>query len=408
MTPPDDYDDIDAFVLPAAHGPEAGRPAPKQFQPWHKPRKQWVRNHVLVQNIRELADKLVFPADSPFFRYLSLPGDDLLDIRLLAPVLHRRGLILNYVGFNSVGKNSDRELRLSLAENEVRNLAGVYRDSKIYRDRIEHVGFRDSLQWTRVRDCSPYHAINIDLCDHIAAKSQDNLPTYISAVAEIVHLQLKRSRDPWLLFIATCVAPGSVDAANLAAFISAIRANIEASADFGNGLRDVLCREGGELEAALASPHCLAPERFRDLFSIGFGKWLLHYMGSATPRTKLTLLRSCHYPVGGEEADLVTLAFRCDPLIEPPVDNYLLVNAGGHPSPEPDEVACALALIERSAAMINIHEMLTRRPDLYRHLTQESHALLKESHYPVDRYEEWLREYDPLSGLLADPVGEVG
>ena len=62
------------------------RTAPKEFKPWHKPRKQFVRREQLSALLLRLYENRK-PRDS--LRYLGLPGTDLIDLRYLHEQLCR-------------------------------------------------------------------------------------------------------------------------------------------------------------------------------------------------------------------------------------------------------------------------------------------------------------------------------
>ncbi len=53
----------------------------KEFKPWHRPRKQWIRVKQWKQETLRLVDAITL-TDRPL-TYLSLPGDDLLDVRVI-------------------------------------------------------------------------------------------------------------------------------------------------------------------------------------------------------------------------------------------------------------------------------------------------------------------------------------
>ena len=62
----------------------------REFKPWHKPRKQYIRLRQWCAIVRWLIRKVgMQQGDS--LRYLGLPGEDLLDIRSLRGVCERDG-----------------------------------------------------------------------------------------------------------------------------------------------------------------------------------------------------------------------------------------------------------------------------------------------------------------------------
>ena len=72
---------------------------PKEFKPWHKPRKQFVRREQLSALLLRLYEKRE-PGDP--LCYLGLPGTDLIDLRYLHEQLCSESeRPLRFLGFNT-------------------------------------------------------------------------------------------------------------------------------------------------------------------------------------------------------------------------------------------------------------------------------------------------------------------
>lgn len=362
----------------------AEEPPRRQFEPWHRPRKQWIRRYQWHDSLLEMMRETHFPADARIMRYLSLPGEDLLDVRVLREACEEAGVDMRFTGMVSVGPGSPRDTRLNIAESEVRGLARIHTGSSILRERFESVANTGSLAFGELRDGGPFHAINIDLCDHIALRAQgERRPTVIDALAEVIQLQLRNAMHPWLLFITTRVEPGQVDAGNLAALIQAVSDNVTASGEFGERTAALLQTEAGQLRAALAEPNNLDPRVFMNLFALGFGKWLLRFVGAAHPERTLRMLPSCFYAVHRGRPDMLSLGFRCDVAQAPAVDRYNLV-ADRATAPPAREVDLAMGLAAETGRLVDLDEMLARDEQLAEAVTLESAALLRDAHYDVD------------------------
>lgn len=388
----DEFSDDD-ILSRIVRRPTVEAPPIRAFKPWHRPRKQWVRRYQWHDQVLEALRETHFPADAKVARYLSMPGEDLLDVRVLREACETLGLDLRFTGLNAVRRGSSDDVQLNLSESEVRGLGRIHAGSTILRERFESIGNRESLAYAEVRDAGPYHAINVDLCDHIALRPQTGGgPTIIDALAEIIQLQIRHAAHPWVLFVTTRVAPDQIDPRNLAALIKAISDNVEASGDFGERTSGLLRAEGERLRGALADPASLDPRRFADLFTLGFGKWLLQYVAAAQPSRTLTMLPSCLYSIQPDHSDMLSLAFRSDSRQRPAHDGYGLVE-GGAPSPD-DEVNLALGLLDAVAGMFDLDERLAQDVQMLEAVTVESEQLLRAAHYDVDGapgYREWLR-----------------
>jgi hypothetical protein len=384
--------DILGRILPRPPQREAA--APRTFKAWHKPRKQWIRRYQWLNEVISVLNDAHFPTDARIFRYLSMPGEELLDIHVLREACDNVGVQLRFTGLNPVKPGSADDLRLNVAESEVRGLQHIHPGSKILRERFEAIADPLSLASKEVRDSGPFHAINIDLCGHIALKSQvSSSPTIIDALAKIVENQLLQPIGSWLLFITTRVAPDSVDIRNLEALICAVSDNIGKSKAFEVQAAALLNAEGARLREVLAAPKTLEPECFTKLFCLGFGKWLLAYISNALPTRHLRMLQSCFYSVYTGHPDMLSLAFRCDPVIALPTDRYELIKSQGLQGHS--EVELGLALTEATASLFDLDERLTQDTQLLESVTIETEQLLKLVHYPVEGeegYRAWLQK----------------
>lgn len=388
----DEFSD-DELVSRVTRRSAAEDPPQRSFQPWHRPRKQWVRRYQWHDPLLEMLRETHFPADGRIVRYLSLPGEDLLDVRVLREACEQAGLDLRFTGLNSVRRGSADDVQLNISESEVRGLPRIHSGSSILRERFESIANGGSLAHAEVRGGGPFHAVNVDLCDHLALRAQrEGGPTVIDALVEVIQLQLRNAIHPWLLFVTTRVEPERIDARNLTALIQAVTDNVAASAGFGERTAGLLMTEAEGLMAALAEPGALDPRAFVRLFALGFGKWLLRFVGAAHPERALRMLPSCFYSVLPERPDMLSLGFRCDVLQAPARDQYRLVG-GGAAGPVEREVDHAMGLLDATEGLFDLDAMLARDPQLAESLTLESADLLRAAHYPVDGepgYRGWL------------------
>src|SRR4051812_44403255 len=87
----DIVDEIYEHVEPTLAGEVA-----REFKPWHKPRKHFLRVYQWCSEIRGLIRELDYK-EGDTVRYLGLPGEDFLDIRTLAGVCDRAKVKLKYL-----------------------------------------------------------------------------------------------------------------------------------------------------------------------------------------------------------------------------------------------------------------------------------------------------------------------
>lgn len=388
----DEFDDA-ALVGRVARRRAAEEPLSRLFKPWHRPRKQWVRRFQWHASVLGLLREAHFPADGRIMRYLSLPGEDLLDVRVLREACEEAGVALRFTGLNAVAAGSARDIQLNIAESEMRGLAGIHDGSAVLRERFETVANVESLAFAEIRDGGPFHAINIDLCDHLALRPQGGgRHTVIDALAEVIQLQLRNAMHPWLLFVTTRVAPDQVDGRNLAALVQAVTENVLASAEFAERTARLLRKDAEALRATLADPSGLDPLEFTKLFALGFGKWLLRFVGAAHPARELRMLPSCFYAVVPGRPDMLSLGFRCDVITIPAQDRYDLVGDRWRDAAAA-EIDTGLGMLGVTEQITDLDAALVNDAQLMEAVTVESAELLRAAHYEVDGdpgYRGWL------------------
>ena len=138
----------------AAEMPEL-RYAQREFSPWHHPVKQVVRE----QQWAHLTDRLLKqrPKGAPQrpLRYFTLPGADLMDVRVLSDVCLPHGVKISYFGFNSAAasagdgsetQKSPKPSRASwiAAESSLLQSSRITQDAVIYADRLEDIAIPQS------------------------------------------------------------------------------------------------------------------------------------------------------------------------------------------------------------------------------------------------------------------------
>ncbi|MBR7512572.1 hypothetical protein KC219_20620, partial [Mycobacterium tuberculosis] len=74
----DDLNDEDAALFHREPAPIDSN-VKKDFSQWHLPRKQYIRIHQWCREVAQLAREITI-GNGKTFNYLTLPGDDLLDI----------------------------------------------------------------------------------------------------------------------------------------------------------------------------------------------------------------------------------------------------------------------------------------------------------------------------------------
>ena len=355
------------------------------FAGWHHPRKQHVRIQQWCAAARSLIRETGLDAAHPF-RYLTLPGDELLDVRALHGVCEREGVPLRYVGFNSAQGEGQAELNIS--RSEVQALAAVDPFSVVVLDRLEAVANPRSQGFKRAKAGAPFHAINIDLCDSLAFRdADDGRGSVLGALAKLLELQLQTT-TPWLLFITTLARPGLVSDRSKEGFSSALAANTAASEAFKTELAQLVSGSADALDALLEAAWQRQDPDFLRLFCAGLGKWLIRLLAEVPQPRELTLLSSYYYQVGPDGPDMVSLAFRCTTPVVAVADRDGILPAAPTASSF-SEVDVALRLAREVAGLVDLDHLIASDSGLAERLIRQAGDLLETARFDRPSYEAW-------------------
>jgi hypothetical protein len=379
-------------------------PKRREFQPWHRERKQFIRDRqwnfeaekLIKRYLKLTTDLEDAPPDAPEeilvphpLKCLVLPGEDLLDVRSLWKRLQPLGCWIKYIGFNcSHGSGEGHEgSRIYVATNEVNSLPNVVSSSHVLHDRLQSVANIESVAYRRMREMGPYHIINLDLCDSIFPVL--NVPTseYYGAVNRIAEYQCGHCTHPWLFFVTTQIEPAQRDNDGLDKLAAAVRENCTNSVEFSSALEKLLAKQiFNPGEAGLAIKELSDEEIFR-FFGVAFGKWLLALVAKCTPPWSVRLLASYRYSIKDEVAPMFSFAFlfQRSPAV-PLVDKYGLAPAVSAPPPVFNEMKYGVGLVAGIERIRDVEEMLEKDPELRKSMLESSASLLESAGYDRDAY----------------------
>ena len=241
------------------------------FKPWHKPRKHFLRIEQWCNETRKLIKKLKPPAGSEI-RYLGLPGEDLLDLRVIKGVCPK-GVLLRYLGFDE-----SFSTRLNLAQHEVNSDSSIHLSSMITNDRIEDIADTKHMAHKYIQDNAPFDVINLDFCESITHLARNGVIPYLEAIRTLCDIQIKKRGQPWLLFISTRAIRDLLDAQTKTKLFERIIKNLDANQSFSDGLRELLGLAKTDLQNDLSGFSPLDNESWFDAYVLAISKWLLNYM----------------------------------------------------------------------------------------------------------------------------------
>jgi hypothetical protein len=366
---------------------EAATPTPREFLPWHLPRKQLVRDHQWREQIVRMLDDV--PLTDGILRYLGLPGADLLDLRHFhSRICEDRNISLRFLGFNSGAQpTSSAHVELNISLDEVRRLPLIDPMSDVIGDDFALIAKANSLACRKARELGPYDVINLDLCDGFGAQApgapQNN---YYEAVRTLLSLQA-RSKRPWLLLLTTRADSQNIDANMLETLLLKYIDNLTRCIAFRDASREKFAIETEEaLRQAAATSGGLVP-----VFMIGLCKWLLALALNHQPPTTVEVRSAFGYRVVKHviDEDLISLALRFTPTFEVVADP---LNLAKQPVVTPDECALAARALRGVARRVDADKKLSTDAVLNDSMILATEGLLNLARYDVSKYKSWLEE----------------
>ncbi|NYT68834.1 PP_RS20740 family protein [Pusillimonas noertemannii] len=373
----------------------------RNFAPWHHPVKQIVRDRQWATLTERLIRERISSGGPPqVLRYFTLPGQDLLDVKVLIEACTPFNVRIEYFGFNSatVGEeesgNTDTTTTGNapwvMTESALRQAGHITSEAIIHPDRLEDIALNHSHAASQLRTRATFDVINIDACDHLAyAPAGRNHSTFDALQALLCHQM--PAQKPWLLFLTTRVDPDLLGQPGIN-FQSAINQNLGVSqSGFGAALAECLDAEELKLATELNTTWRNHDTRFLKLYSVGLGKFLLQFFsGQPNLPANVELASVYAYRVHKDEPDMLALAFRIipdGPRVYPP-------SVGGAAVIPNLEPARAVRVAQRAMRLCDIDDALEKEDDLREAAIAGTQKLLQGSNYDIDEWHKWLATHD--------------
>ncbi|MEU4548287.1 hypothetical protein AB0F67_33560 [Nonomuraea dietziae] len=331
------------------------------------------------------------------FRYLGLPGRDLLDVRYL----HDRLCVpeqtpLQFLGFDESAKpESKHQTSFNVSLDEVMRLPRVLRDSEVRPENIRILANSNSSAWQSAVKRGPYDLINLDLCTEFITDSPTMDLSLYNAIKKLFALQQRRLA-PWSLLLTARVGTSGVDpdawellAANLnATAVKCAELNPAATEAFGIALEDTT--EMTDWDG----------QRIFQVSTLALCLWVAQQAIDINCEVKVA--SSYAYKIGNlaEYCNIVSIAFRFKPIVGATPDKIGLANVA---TSLLDICATTQPLPQRIAETCDVDELLIDNAELRNQLIDETAELLRHARYDPDSYRKWVTMD---SGLEAEiPVG---
>ena len=245
-----------------------------ELAPWHRVRKQLVREHQWLHYSKRLIEhqrgRPALPeltGGRPEVRYLTLPGMDYLDVRLLAGLCDSLGCRLTSTGFQAGHEKNPFVARARFRQKSLIDAGYITPHSHTFARRFEEISERNSYAYRELERRAPFHIVNVDACGPIAAPTAAHSRRLVEALHRVVELQLGLMKGRWLLFVTTDVRPDSIAQDTLARLREAIYSNADANADFGQFATPLLDQAASDIRTAADAASRVPGCRFLRLFS---------------------------------------------------------------------------------------------------------------------------------------------
>jgi hypothetical protein len=363
----------------------ASFPVGKPFLPWHRPRKQFVRDRQWSQQISRLLHD--YPPVDNILRYLGLPGVDLLDLRYFNSfVCQPKAVSLCFLGFNNAARPSTSAgIELNISIDEVMKSAGVDPRSLVIRDDFASVANVNSLASKSARSLGPYDVINLDLCDGFGAKSPEKGGSnYYDAVNSLLSLQ-SRSKRPWLFLLTTRADTPNIDSDVLKKMVGSYLNNLNQCQLFSDVSKSHhFIEDEVQLRKAIGTSIGVL-----SVFLTGITDWLLGLAMSQQPPTKVEVVSVIGYKVDdqSDREDLISLAFRFTPTFAPVVDDMGLAKQQ-HVNIDRCELLAKAA--KKVSVRVDADKLLEDDAILHQSMVDATASLLAQARYDDLAYKDWV------------------
>ena len=392
-------DDLENFAQ-APEAEEAGVPDPLRFAPWHKPRKQFVRKEQWMRHIRgiilKLQDKGHFDNNEPF-KYLTLPGPDLLDVKQVADLCGEQGRKLYYLGFCQTDEAESRRLRRNINEFSVSRSDEVVAGSKVILAPFQDIQHSKTEAFVTMSRAGTYDAINIDACDPIANKDQNSTGRLIDSIRCLAEYQMNNRRAPWVLFLTTPMQIDSISNESLDVLRQQVEINADSDKQFAEEIK-YHCTEGEDLKSYMDRVCASNGRDFLTIVSLGITKWLIHLGEQARFRVKI--MRSFNYSIFKSEPfepNMASLCFLFEPISIPINDLTGLTRNPSENLADSSAVSDHIRALRKSYDMANVDNLLKQDDGLRFKMAEETKHMLRQAGYPVDDpvngYDVWMSQF---------------
>ena len=366
---------------------EPASPIKKEFQPWHKPRKFFVRRNQWAK----VAKLLIEESSSQQINYLTLPGLDLLDVEVMAEACKKAGKVLNFLGFNSK-EGTDESFTQAIQSFDTQGKDLPLSERSIVRQyRLEEIVSHNSATERAFKEMGPYHIINLDACNSIAKPQLGELNIrLIDALHRILELQVTHCGHNWLLFITTKFSPSGIDNNVFNRLMDSIQKNAISSQNFRSHVEGFIGLSSKEI---LASEFTNMPNNESEAFvkkcTLGLSKWIYHQ--HILDQWQLEVLDSYFY-ASGNNVNMLSLVIKMHRVPQNIDDKTGIIP---QKNVSRTDKFTDIKIVESLGKMKDLDRKLAQNDNLFEKLIIESALQLKQHGYDTgdvnhSKYRKWI------------------
>lgn len=355
--------------------------------PWHRPRKQHVREYQWARYAKEFRDRQSRKGASKTLRYLTLPGVDFFDVEVIHNAIAESGHQIELTAFQSQANNRAIQARCHVRMESLIRRGAILDTAVVLPYSIEEIENTNSQAFISLSRRGPFDIVNLDACGSIAAPSKAN--KLIRAIHRIVEFQHSRLRQRWLLFITADMRKEDTCPDILEQLVAAITMNRRSDSNFENHFTNK-CKEIGIKSERDVLNKNVTRDIFLKQIALGLSKWIIHL----ADESDFCVNSKIHYCYGTEGKDgsgpsMASLAYEFIPNMTPLNDR---LNIGRASLPQTVQENYHLKALNSIFEMVDLDEEL-KDIDRRTSLAKSQLVLLRQAGYTEEALAQFASMY---------------
>lgn len=369
-------------------------PLKKTVKPWHAPRKQWIRVYQWNAQIEKLIDEIQNESNSEprHISYLSLPGTELLDVRMVLQMCNAKNVRLKFLGFNDPENEKPQDITtLNISESELKKQPNVHPASVVIKDRLEMLATETSTAQAALNQFGSLDVINLDLTNCVASHMPGGLQEdYYKAIHQLFEHQKRRRVDPFLFFLTTRVHQDQIHRGAFGLLLEVLGKNFELHTSFSEKMKSCFGVLASDITSAQDDVGFSSISKYLDkIFSMALSKWMLKLLLDGGSQWSIEMQESCSYTVrAGGEPDMFSFAFICRPAQRSSFDSTGLSSLVATKTASVAELELKFAekLIDDVASVFDLDRLIFNNANLTAELVEMATELMRQANYDPDNF----------------------